>query len=152
MLNTLTVLAYLLSQHYHHHATLQVSLQFQKNLATQTTEISPKLQWQNIPPGAQSIAFVIKDARTQIKPHYYWVVYNLPVESHGFEWGENRHLDVSHVGWNSWGQRNMYAMPNHSIIFSVYALDKKFSIDHMTGELLKKKMQRHVLAMGETEK
>src|SRR3990167_3814446 len=81
------------------------------------------------------------------------VVYNLPVDSTGFQAGQSNQTSKNNIGLNSWGQKNyhrlIYPAQNDLALIEIYALDKKFStIKNITGAHLERKMTGHVLASG----
>lgn len=159
MIDTMTVLAYLLTHEPGHSTELNLraliaASHSQQVVCTQQIESSPELAWKDVPPEANSLALIIKDAptsKTSDKPHYYWVVYNLPVEIKGLSLGANTQINPEDEGVNSWGQRGYHApcwgSKAHPIEIEVVALDKRFSArSKMTGEKLEQKMKSDVLA------
>jgi Raf kinase inhibitor-like YbhB/YbcL family protein len=148
MFDTLTVIAYLLGNEPVHPRHLQLQAQFlekEKTTCVQTA-LSPQLKWKSIPPEATSLALIIKD-----KKEYYWVVYNLPAQINGLPYGANVQMTPHDEGLNSWGQKKYHALCPKNVIAPVtvelYALDKRFdAVKPMTGELLERKIQGHVLA------
>ena len=150
MIDTMTVLAYLLGDDYGHNKQIKLNAEFSQ---TQVAKVSPKVIWKNVPPEADSLVLIVKDSNIPKKENYYWVVYNIPADSHGVNLGESQVINKNNVGLNSWGQKNYHALnypkKNHKIYITVYALDKKFSsIKNMTGESLEQKIKGHVLAKG----
>ena len=155
MVNTMTVLAYLLTHDpgYASHLKLQVRAPMN---CTQQIE-SPLLRWGDVPPEAASLAIIIKDApseknkRTAEKPHYYWVVYNLPVETTLLPYGSNLTINRHDVGINSWGNHSYHTQclngQSHPVEIELFAVKKRFSAQQpMTGERLEQKIKGNALA------
>lgn len=157
MFDTLTVVAYLLGNEPGHSTQLHLRAQFleKQNSVCQVQNVqSPQLRWQNVPPEASSLAFIIKDAKTSKnaeKPRYYWVVYNLPVEVSALPFGSSHQMTPRDEGINSWGEKNYHGLclgsTAHPVTVALYALDKRFSArEPMTGEIVEQKIKGHVLA------
>jgi Raf kinase inhibitor-like YbhB/YbcL family protein len=148
MFDTLTVVAYLLGNEPGHSRQLQMQAQFLNNPAVvcvQSTK-SPQIRWHKIPPEADSLALIVKDTK-----NYYWVVYNLPVQTKGLPLGANQQIQAHDEGINSWGQSNYrsWCAGNiaHPLTVELYALDKRFTATQpMSGLQLEQKMKGHVLA------
>lgn len=155
MIDTMTVLAYLLTHNPGHTSHLNLHASFPVNCAQQIE--SPLLRWSNVPPEAQSLALIIKDAppqqpnKTAEKPRYYWVVYNLPIESVMLPYGTNLKINPNDVGINSW-RNNNYQSPCvngqlQPVEIELFALKKRFSLHHsMTGEQLEQNIKANALA------
>ncbi|EKD77696.1 MAG: hypothetical protein ACD_42C00223G0001 [uncultured bacterium] len=157
MFDTLTVIAYLLGNKPGHSTQLHLQAQFleKQNLVCVVQNAqSPQLRWKGVPPEASSLALIIKDAKTlknTEKPHYYWVVYNLPVAVTALPFGGNNQMTSHDEGINSWGQKNYHSLclgnTTHPVMIELVALDKRFSArEPMTGEILEQKIKGHVLA------
>lgn len=148
MFDTLTLVAYLLGNEPGHSSKLHLRAQFLEQphaVCVQSTQ-SPQMQWSGVPPEAGSLALIIKDTN-----NYYWVVYNLPVQTKGLPFGGNRQIMAHDEGINSWGQNNYHACCArnnvHPVTIELYALDKRFTAQKpMTGEELEQKIKGHVLA------
>ena len=151
IIDTMAVLAYLLGDDAGHNK--KIILDVPLSQISQATNTNPAIYWKNIPPEAASLALVIKEITIFQKPIYYWVVYNLPVDSTGFQAGQSNQTSKNNIGLNSWGQKNyhrlIYPAQNDLALIEIYALDKKFStIKNITGAQLERKMNGHVLASG----
>ncbi|HLB55950.1 MAG TPA: hypothetical protein VJK30_01270 [Coxiellaceae bacterium] len=157
MFDTLTLLACLIGNDPGHSTQLTMKPPFlekeNKIICVQRTQ-SPQFQWKDVPPEASSLAFIIKDANTfttMNKQKYYWVVYNLPVQTTQLPYGANVHMSPYDEGVNSWGEKNYHSIcadnTEYPVIVELYALDKRFSATTpMTGEVLEQKIKGHVLA------
>lgn len=155
MIDTMTVLVYLLTHNPGHSTHLQISALFPKNSCVQKTP-SPQLRWKKVPPESTSLALIIKDApshKTSTKPHYYWIVYNLSPDLKGLSFGADAKINPYDKGINSWGKNNYHAPcwrnKLHPIEIELVALDKRFSARYkMTGEKLEQKIKSSTLASG----
>lgn len=154
MFDTLTIVAYLLGNEPGHSTQLHLQTRFleKQNPVCQVQNAqSPQLRWSGVPPGASSLALIIKDAKSSEKPHYYWVVYNLPVEVSALPFGSSHQMTPRDEGINSWGQKNYHSVclknMAHPVTIELVALDKRFSArEPMTGEIVEQKIKGHVLA------
>ncbi|MCX7126045.1 MAG: YbhB/YbcL family Raf kinase inhibitor-like protein [Gammaproteobacteria bacterium] len=157
MFDTLTVIAYLLGNDsgLSDHLRLKALFSERKDSVVCVQHaLSPQIKWQGVPPEANSLAIIIKDAKpihNTKKNHYYWVVYNLPVEVKNLPVGGNDEMNKHNEGVNSWGQRNYHTLcwekGLHPVVVELYALDKRFSThEKITGEVLEQKMKGHILA------
>lgn len=148
MFDTLTVVAYLLGNEPGHSSKLHLRAQFLEQphaLCVQSIQ-SPRIQWSGVPPEAGSLALIIKDAKS-----YYWVVYNLPVQTKELPFGANHEILSHDEGVNSFGKDNYHTWCSrttvHPVKVELYALDKRFDARKpMTGETLEQKIKGHVLA------
>lgn len=142
MLDTFTLLVYLFGNDPGRSSHLQLQIKNRENqkVTCVTNARSPALQWQGVPPDANSLALMIKDQN-----HYEWVVYNLPPDLKKLPYGANTEINAHNIGMNSWGQRNYHATCS-PVTVELYALDKRFSArEIVTGETLEKKIQGHIL-------
>lgn len=151
MFDTLAVLAYLIKYDSGMSDHLRLQAYFsekQKTTATQSVQ-SPKIKWKGVPPEASSLALIIKDAKLSAdtkKQHYYWIVYNLPIQAKKLNYGDDHQINPYNEGINSWGQKCYHTKQTHPVIVELYVLDQRFSAQHaMTGEALEKKIHGHVL-------
>ena len=121
------------------------------------SDISPSLQWDDIPEGTRSFALICDDPDALGKPWVHWIVYNLPPEARSLpENFSNKKPPVPACveGINSWGNKG-YGGPCppeglHRYYFRLYALDTllEYSGD-MDKEGLLAAMKGHIL--GEAE-
>lgn len=155
MLDTLTVIAYLVGQHQGNGHPLRLNAHFfekQNHIACVQQAVSPQLRWANVPPEANSLAVVVRDE----KKHYYWITYNLPTDAKGLPLGVNKTINVNDVGINSFGQRDYYSpwscgqKINSPVIVELYALDKRFSTRKIiSSDALYAKIKKHNLAKAQ---
>lgn len=109
-------------------------------------DMSPPLEWQNVPEGTESLAIIVEDVdapdpEDPIVPFVHWVVVNIPPSLKGLPIGFN-HKDIE--GKEEYGDLqegvNDFKMPeyrgpsppkgNHRIEFRLYALDTKVKLGH----------------------
>ena len=156
MFDTITVLAYLLRHDSRMSNNLQLQAFFseKQNTAYVQSIVSPKIKWHGVPPEAESLAVVVKDASIELKnekQNYYWVVYNLPVQATQLNFGEDKKINPYDEGLNSWGAKNYHTTyfehKTHPVVVELFVLDKRFSAQNpITGDVLEKKIQGHVIA------
>jgi len=117
--------------------------------------ISPPLEWEDVPPNAKELALVVEDPDApQPQPFVHWLVYGIPPETHALPEGQARNVVQ---GRNTAGRQGYLGpMPPrgrgpHHYHFRLYALDSKIVVERGAGrdELLEK-MKGHVLAESET--
>lgn len=147
MFDTLAVLAYLLGHDSNHIDQLRLKVLQPSNPPSISKQVqSPQLQWQNVPPEAESLALIVKD-----NTRYAWVVYNLPPDLKGLPFDANAQINLNDEGINSWGQKNYHALcwgnKAHPVIIELFALDKRLSANKpITGDALEKEIKNHTLA------
>ena len=135
MLDTLTILAYLVT----HGAKSTNHLQLKAKFSDST---SPALQWQGVPPEASSLAFIVKDKQS----HYCWVIYNVSPDIQQFPLGASQYMNQHNEGLNSWGEHSFHATKK-DVTITLYALDQRSSrIQNITGAQLEQKIKGHVMA------
>ena len=154
MIDTLTVLTYLLTHDAGHTKQLTLHALFsekQSSTALVQPAKSPQLNWKGVPPEASSLVLIVKDAqpaKNTGKSNYYWVAYNLPVSVKGLPFDGSRDINFKNQiqqYHSPWASKN----PPASIAIELYALDKRFSVtEKMTGESLEAKIKSHVIAKG----
>jgi hypothetical protein len=162
MIDTITIVSYLLGHHFGHNSKLNLAARFfekENQTLCEPSTISPNLRWRDVPPEASSLAIIIKDAhppKKDEKTHYYWVVYNLPIHAMYLPFGASNFMRRYDEGLNSWGEQNYHSrcfdQQKHPVTIELVALDTKISPDQpMTGEILEKKIisSSHVLAKVE---
>ena len=121
-------------------------------------DISPPLQWSDIPAAAQSLVLIVDDpdAPDPAAPKMtwvHWVLYNLPPGSEGLPEAiqDNELPSKSLQGTNNW-DRTGYGGPcppigRHRYFFKLYALDKVLpDLGSPDKDRLLENMQGHVLA------
>jgi Raf kinase inhibitor-like YbhB/YbcL family protein len=98
-------------------------------------DLSPPLQWVNVPKGTKSFALVADDPDAQVGTWVHWVLYDVPAEKDGLAEGipaEPVLGDGAKHGKNSWGSLG-YGGPCkpggvHRYILKLYALDRPLGL------------------------
>jgi len=126
--------------------------------AYQDRNLSPPLQWQGVPPAAQSLALICDDPDAPRGIWVHWVLYDLPpniaslaenipkvpVLANGAKQGLN---DYQQLGY---GGPCPPPGPPHRYFFKLYALDKVTGLPAgATKKDLLQAMTGHVLAQGQ---
>ena len=120
-------------------------------------DISPPIEWDGIPEGAQTIALISDDPDAPMGTWVHWVLYNLPADTRRLEEGipANEVLTTgAKQGTTDFG-RVGYGGPcppggTHRYFFKVYALDALVEpAPAATKEQLLTAIQGHVLAQGQ---
>jgi hypothetical protein len=120
-------------------------------------DISPALNWGNLPAGTQSLALIMDDPDAPGGTWVHWVVYDIPPETTGFPEKISATGELPNGGKhgnNSW-KRIGYGGPcppggTHRYFFKLYALDSVLGLDTgaTKGRLLKA-MEGHILDQGQ---
>lgn len=117
-------------------------------------DISPDLSWANLPAKTQSTAIILSDEDAPGGVFYHWVVFNIPASAHELTQAITTLPLGTLTGKNSWG-RSQYNGPCppkgvlHHYTFTLYALDKTFSLPSEIGApTLIKAMQGHILGQA----
>jgi Raf kinase inhibitor-like YbhB/YbcL family protein len=120
-------------------------------------DISPPLQWQNLPEGTGSLALIMDDPDAPRGTWVHWVLYNIPPSTG--ELPENVAPADSLPGGGSQGRSSWnrvgYGGPcppggTHRYFFKLYALDAELDLaPGATKEQLLAAMEGHILAQGE---
>jgi Raf kinase inhibitor-like YbhB/YbcL family protein len=124
--------------------------------------ISPALQWNNLPTGTKSVAVLVSDYDApapflRLLTVDHWVVYNIPISKMNLEKGvktaDLNKLDIA-VGNNISGEA-AYTGPAppmgvHEYIFRVYALSSdRLAVPTPTKQAVMEAMNGKILAYGE---
>ncbi|MBP6086830.1 MAG: YbhB/YbcL family Raf kinase inhibitor-like protein [Pelolinea sp.] len=120
-------------------------------------DVSPPLEWRDLPHGAQSLALIMDDPDAPAGIWVHWIIFNIPPEASSI--AENcpkipQLSDGSLQGRNSWRQIG-YGGPcppsgTHRYFFKLYALDKMLKLDAgITKDELLKAMEGCVLEQAE---
>lgn len=105
-------------------------------------DISPPLQWTDVPPGAAELALIVDDPDAPTdEPWVHWVIYGIAAEQEGLPEGVERAMEPAIVpgakqGRNTWDRDNIgYRGPApprghgvHHYRFRLYALDRPLSL------------------------
>ncbi|MCX7798545.1 MAG: YbhB/YbcL family Raf kinase inhibitor-like protein [Melioribacter sp.] len=119
--------------------------------------ISPPLNWTNIPTGTKSLALINDDPDAPVGDWVHWILYNIPPEIMKLEEAASNKGKIpkgSLEGLNDWG-RIGYGGPCppsgvHRYFFKLYALDCLLSLKQgATKKELLKAMNGHILATSQ---
>lgn len=119
--------------------------------------ISPRLEWSNIPENTRSLALIMDDPDAPGGTFVHWIIFNIPADSPGLPEAvasEPQLPDGSIQGRNSASGIGYYgpyppAGSRHRYYFSLYALDEKLDLKAMASkEQLVKAMEGHILDQG----
>ncbi len=119
-------------------------------------DISPEIQFHNIPDSAKSIVVISDDPDAPMGTWVHWVIYNIPPDSIHIpeKFPKKMKVGVICQGINDFGKYG-YGGPcppkgAHRYFFKVYVLDTVFVCNHkMTKKKLLKLMEGHIIA-GDT--
>jgi Raf kinase inhibitor-like YbhB/YbcL family protein len=118
-------------------------------------DVSPALQWGQVPAGTKSFAVICRDADAPGGTFIHWLVYNIPGTATGLPEGlprEEKLTDGSIQGMNDFHLAG-YNGPNppparaHSYYFELYALDIMLPVETgVSAARLMEMTKDHVLA------
>jgi Raf kinase inhibitor-like YbhB/YbcL family protein len=121
-------------------------------------QLSPVLQWSNVPPAAKSLALICDDPDAPMGVWVHWVIYDLPPSTAGLSEDAPKSPELAsgaRQGVNDF-TRLGYGGPApppgrpHRYFFKLYALDLKPGLKPgLTKKELLKAMEGHVLAEGQ---
>lgn len=120
-------------------------------------DISPALNWENLPAGTESLALIMDDPDAPGGTWVHWVVYDIPPETTGFPEKISATGELPNGGKqgnNSW-KRFGYGGPcpprgTHRYFFKLYALDSILGLESgITKGRLLRAMEGHVLDQGQ---
>ncbi len=122
-------------------------------------DISPLLEWSNVPAGAKSIVLIMDDPDAPMGTWVHWVIYNIPATVKSLpERFPTKDImkDGTTQGRNSWG-RIGYGGPcpppptgAHRYFFKLYAIDKKLDLGPgATKEAVLQAIKGHILSEAE---
>lgn len=130
-----------------------------RRYTTDGEDLSPPLEWTEIPEGTRSLALIVEDpdAPDPANPQrtfVHWIVYDLDASLPGLEEGSSAHLPAgAQHGTNDWGRADWGGpcppIGEHRYIFRLYALDTRMMLRHPTKARLLEAMDRHMLASAE---
>jgi Raf kinase inhibitor-like YbhB/YbcL family protein len=118
--------------------------------------ISPPLNWQQVPKGVKSFALICDDPDAPIGIWIHWVLWNIPAEANGLPEAvpaTTKLPDGSKQGITDF-RRPGYGGPcppsgTHRYFFKIYALDTMLDLpDTSTKQNLLEAMKGHILAEG----
>lgn len=113
-------------------------------------DISPPLQWSNIPEKTQSFVLICDDPDAPVGNWDHWLTFNIPASTTSFVEHIQQYPEGSLSGKNSWGRLG-YGGPcppsgTHRYFFKLYALDSLLSLpEGATKTMIEKAMQGHII-------
>ena len=119
-------------------------------------DISPPLNWQQVPQGVKSFALISDDPDAPVGIWVHWVMWNIPAEANGLPENVPAGKDLpngSKQGVNS-SRKQGYSGPcppsgTHRYYFKVYAIDTMLNLPaDSTKQVLLDAMKGHILAEG----
>ncbi len=130
--------------------TIQAEQSIPKQFTCDGNDVSPQLDWSNVPEGTQSFVLVMRDPDAPNKEWVHWVVKNIPDSVTGVEENsvpENGVEVMNDFGRVAWGGP---CPPDgeHRYYFELYALD----VEDVSGSSIsevEEAMARHVLDKAE---
>ena len=119
--------------------------------------ISPALEWENIPSNAKSIALICEDPDAPVGNWVHWIIFNIPAAQNKLEEDISRIPELANgikQGRNDYGKIG-YGGPcppfgTHRYIFKIFALDTVLNLKAgcSRGEIINA-MKNHILDKGE---
>jgi Raf kinase inhibitor-like YbhB/YbcL family protein len=119
--------------------------------------ISPPLEWSDVPGATKSIAVIVEDPDAPGMVFTHWVVYNLPPETRSLPESmpdEKQLKNGTRQGMNDFLKVGFGGLcpptGTHRYYFKVYALDMMLDMEPgLTKQHLLNKMKGHILADGQ---
>lgn len=117
--------------------------------------ISPQLEWANVPDKTQAFALILADSDAPNGPFYHWVLFNIPKATTSLPQGIEQPPSNAMVGKNSLAKfhYNGPCPPKgsaHSYVFTLYALDASLKLS--TGadaKTILEAMKNHIVEKAE---
>jgi hypothetical protein len=117
--------------------------------------ISPPLQWKNIPSGSGSLALIMDDPDAPVGTWDHWILFNLPPDLSGLEENLSELPEGAKTSRNGF-RKNEYAGPcppgnsSHHYYFKLYALDTLLDLpEGAKKSVVEQAMQDHILGYTE---
>jgi Raf kinase inhibitor-like YbhB/YbcL family protein len=115
-------------------------------------DVSPPLQWTNVPEGTRSLALVVDDPDAPGRVFTHWIAFGLDPSAEGLSEGQRAPSE----GRNDFGTTG-YSGPcpppghgRHRYVFRLYALDSDLELDAgATKAELEQAIEGHVLTTAE---
>lgn len=120
-------------------------------------DVSPPLEWSNLPEGTKSIALIVDDPDAPGRTFVHWVLYAISPDAGGLPEGVPA-VDITPEGakhGRSGFGRNGYGGPcppsgSHRYFFKLYALDSELGLEAGADKSdLLQAMAGHILAQGQ---
>lgn len=113
--------------------------------------ISPELNWRNVPENTKSLALIVDDPSASKGVWTHWVVYNIPANTNMLKENVEKFTDGTMNGQNSYSNEKFDGpcppTGTHRYFFTLYALDTILDLPKpVTSKILQSAMQNHILA------
>ncbi len=114
------------------------------------TELSPPLEWDDVPHGTESFVLTMDDPDTGHGTWDHWVLYNIPSATRSLAENEQSLPAGTQIGSNSW-KRAQYNGPcppthEHRYFFKLFALSTTLNLaDGATKNQVEAAMRGHIL-------
>ena len=123
--------------------------------------LSPKLQWSDVPDGVKEFALIMEDPDApRPQPWVHWVIYNIPANARELPEALPRERELAKQGGLKQGSNSMqlnnlgYLGPapppghgRHRYFFKLYALDANLNLkDSLSKEQLLNAIKGHIVA------
>ena len=130
-----------------------------KKFTCQGEDISPALQWSDLPEGTKSLALIVDDPdapdpKAPKMTWVHWVLYDIPPDASGLDEAVKKLPEGTREGLNDW-KRTGYGGPcppigRHRYFHKLYALGIKLGDKGaLTKKALLEAIKDHVLAKGQ---
>lgn len=118
-----------------------------KKFTCEGPNISPPLQFSNVPNEAKSLVLMVEDPDADAKPWVHWLVFNILPDSKGFE--EDSISAGARQGLcngNTLGYEGPCPDAKHTYLFKLYAIDKMLDPEPVPDrKKVLEQIQRHIL-------
>lgn len=117
-------------------------------------DVSPPLQWSDVPSTTQSLALVVTDVDAPSGVWDHWLLFNLSKNLSGLPENLQKLPEEAKVGLNSWGklQYNGPCPPSgtHHYVFRLYALNTKLNLPPKVKRVeFEAALKGHILATAD---
>ena len=120
------------------------------------SNLSPPLQFFNVPKQAKSLAVLVNDPDAQNGGFVHWVIFDIPANAKGIMQGAKKQADFpkgTREGVND-AQLHGYSAPcppsgTHHYEFTLYALDERIDRQGLTKTELENSMRGHVVEQAQ---
>lgn len=127
-----------------------------KKYTCDSSNVSPPLQWSDVPGDTKSIALICDDPDAPMGTWVHWVIYNIPPDINSLpeDVPADRTLETGAMQGTNDFRKIGYGGPcppggTHRYFFKIYALDKLFELNPgLTKDDLLNAMGGHILSEG----
>jgi len=120
-------------------------------------DVSPSLQWSDIPEGTKSFAIIFDDPDAPAKTWVHWVLYNIPADCNTLKEKINDSKSLKDGSMHGENDFNNYTYNgpcppggSHRYFMKLYALDEKLDLKPgATKQTLLEAMEGHILEKTE---